>query len=138
MATEKTNLTGNYLYRSLLNDPVWGSDFYKLKFGEGLMVLRQQESGEITGDFDMGNNYRMTLQGKLTEEQGRPHLRMTASGINNTPTAGWVYDYAGALTPIWPEAVGQISTITGSVIRTVDHGTSKAGVTATFYMTKRE
>lgn len=137
MATE-TNIAGNFIYRSLLNDPVWGEDFYKLKFGEGLMVIRQHESGEITGVFDMGDNYKMTLQAKLSEENGRAYLRMTAFGITDTPTAGWIYDYAGEVTPIWPKAVGQLQTITGSVIRTVDHGTAKAGVTATFYMVKRD
>jgi len=36
--------------------------------------------------------------------------------------------------PIWPIAVAQIPTIKGSVIRTADHGSAKAGVTATFFM----
>jgi hypothetical protein len=62
---------------------------------------------------------------------------MTAFGIPNSPTNGWIYDYFGMVDPIWPDAVNQIPTVTGSVIRTVDHGSSKAGVTATFYMVQR-
>ena len=47
----------------------------------------------------------------------------------------WVYDYLGYLVPDWPDGVGQVATITGSIIRTVPHssGQAPAGYTATFY-----
>jgi hypothetical protein len=59
---------------------------------------------------------------------------MTGYGVPGTATDKWIYDYFGMIDPVWPNAVAQIPTITGSVIRTVDHGSSKAGATATFYM----
>ncbi len=47
-------------------------------------------------------------------------------------------DNRGVYAPSWKNAVNQLLTITGSVIRTVDHGTAKAGYTATFYMVLRD
>lgn len=132
------NISGSYVYRSLLNSPYLGEDFYKLKFGEGLMTITQKENGDFTGDFDMGNNYLMTLEGTVYEDGTNTNFKMRAIGVDTTPTKGWIYDYQGIVVPDWPNGVDQILTVVGSVIRVVDHGTSKAGVTATFYMVYRD
>ena len=132
------NISGNYVYRSLVNSTFIGEDFLKLRFGEGLMTITQQDGGKFTGDFDMGSGYLMKLAGVITEAGDIFLLRMTGNGVIGTPTEGWIYDYQGTINPSWPNGINQLSTITGSVIRTVDHGNAKAGYTATFYMVYRD
>ncbi len=132
------SLTGTYAYRSLLNSTFIGEDFLKLKFGEGLITLTQDTTGHLTGSLDMGGGYVLTLEGSLYADGSNFIFRMTGYGVAGSPTAGWIYDYQGVLTPMWPNGVNQLITITGSVIRTVEHGpTSPAGVTCTFYMVSR-
>jgi len=66
------------------------------------------------------------------------HVKMTSKGIPETATEGWIYDYEGYVTPKWTNGMNQLQTSTGSVIRTVDYGTAKAGLTATFYLVKKD
>lgn len=86
----------------------------------------------------MGGGYVMKLEGQLSEEGNNITFRMTGKGVTNTPTDGWIYDYQGIVTPNWTNGINQLTTVTGSVIRTVDHGNAKAGYTATFYMVNRD
>lgn len=130
---ETVNISGTYVYRSLQNNQDVQTDFNDLEFGRGVMVITQS-GAMIQGTFDMGGDYKMTLEGSVLTDDSYSYLKMTAYGIPNTATDNWVYDYFGLIVPMWPNGVAQIPTITGSVIRTVDHGSSKAGVTATFYM----
>ncbi len=132
------NISGHFVYRSLLNNTSIDEDFSKLKLGAGLMTFVQNEQGYITGDFDMGGGYVMKLEGSVYADGKEFILRLTANGITNTPTSGWIYDYIGSITPKWPKGINQLQTITGTVIRTVDHGTAKAGLTASFYMVKKD
>jgi hypothetical protein len=127
------NSSGTYVYRSLINNKSVQSDFNDLEFGRGTMHLIQTGSN-IKGTFIMGPGYEMTMEGTVSAVNNYSFLRMTGYGIPDTATDKWVYDYFGMIDPIWPDAVAQIPTITGTVIRTVDHGGAKAGVTATFYM----
>ncbi|QMW05430.1 hypothetical protein [Spirosoma foliorum] len=129
----KKNISGIYLYRSLINNKVLQTEFNELEFGRGIMTISDAD-GTIKGTFNMGEGYEMTLKGTIFSEDKNSFLRMTGNGIPGTATDKWVYDYVGLIDPIWPNAVAQTPTITGSVIRSVDHGSSKAGVTATFYM----
>lgn len=129
----KTNISGVYIYRSLRNDQNVNTNFDDLEFGRGTMDLIQQDD-IIKGTFDMGEGYKMTMEGTVHSDNTHSFLRMTGYGIPDTVTDKWIYDYYGMIVPDWPEAVKQIPAITGSVIRTVDHGTAKAGVTSTFYM----
>jgi hypothetical protein len=127
------NISGTYVYRSLINNQDVQTDFNDLEFGRGTMNITQKDSS-INGTFDMGGGYKMTLEGTLYSNDKNSYLRMTGYGVPGTITDKWVYDYFGIIIPVWPKAVAQVPTIMGSVIRSVDHGSSKAGVTATFYM----
>jgi hypothetical protein len=129
----EVNISGSYVYRSLLNNKDVQTDFNDLEFGRGTMSFTQTD-GAIKGTFDMGPGYKMTMEGTVSSTDKYSFLRMTGYGVPGTATDKWIYDYFGMIDPIWPDAVAQIPTITGSVIRTVDHGSSKAGVTGTFYM----
>ena len=86
----------------------------------------------------MGGGYVMKLEGSVYGADKEFVLKITGSGVANSPTAGWIYDYWGYVTPNWPKGIKQLRTITGSVIRTVNHGTAKAGSTATFYMVRKD
>lgn len=132
------NISGHFVYRSLHNNTFIGEDFLKLKFGEGLMTINQEPSGNFAGDFDMGGDYKMSLEGIISSVGNKTHFRMTGKGIPNTATEGWVYAYDGFLVSEWPNGINQLQTIIGSVIRTIEHGTAKAGYTATFYMVNRD
>lgn len=135
---ELPNVNGHFVYRSLVNNISVSEDFSKLRFGAGLMTLVQNKQGHITGDFDMGGGFVMKLEGSIEGDEKGFVLKLTGKGVVNTPTAGWIYDYWGFISPKWPNGKNQLQTITGSVIRTVDHGTAKAGSTATFYMVRRD
>ena len=129
----EVNISGTYVYRSLVNNKDIQTDFNDLEFGRGIMTFTQTD-GVIKGTFDMGEGYKMTMEGTVYSDDKHSFLRMTGNGIPGTATDKWIYDYFGMIDPIWPDAVAQTPTITGSVIRSADHGSSKAGVTATFYM----
>ena len=68
-----------------------------------------------------------------------------SSSIAVTGTVGgdkWAYDYTGYLVPHWPNGVGQVPAIVGSVIRTLPHSAgpgkiAPAGVVASFYAVRR-
>lgn len=132
------NISGQFVYRSLLNNTSISEDFSNLRLGAGIMKFVQNEQGGISGTFEMGSGLNMNLEGSVYADGKACFLRLTAKGIANTATNGWIYDYVGTITPEWPNGVRQLQTITGSVIRTVDHGNSKAGLTASFYMVRKD
>jgi hypothetical protein len=135
MNTALPDISGNYIYRSLINNPELNVDFSLLEFGQGIITLTQSEDGLIKGQLDMGSGYLMTLEGSFYENGINFYLSLVGTGIINTATSGWIYEYFGLLTPIWPNSIDQLRTFTGSTIRAVNHGEkSMAGYTATFYM----
>ncbi len=135
-------LDGAWMYRSYraLPNLVVGDDPAKalqLLFGEGVMTL-SAVGGKVTGTFDMGGGYVLDLNG--TAEllaDGDMLIRLSGPGRPNSPTAGWEYDYRGYLMPNWPNGIGQVPAIVGSVIRAKPHGTSPAGYVAEFIAVKR-
>jgi len=126
---------GSWTYRSLLNEPDVNTDFDKLEFGRGTLVIQDAPMQILTGTIG-GPGWSLDLQG--WRDYGNPyHARFQGTG-----TVGgekWIYDYDGYLVPHWPNGVGQIPAIVGSVIRTIPHsggspGTvAPAGVVASFY-----
>ncbi|SRR5260221_12183017 len=132
------DILGNYVYRSLHNNQFIGEDFLKLRFGEGFMSITKLTGSKFEGYFDMGNNYLMNLDGEINDVENQLLVNMKGVGKENSPTQGWIYEYHGYLVPAWSNGIGQLKTIVGTVIRSADHGTAKAGYTATFYMVDRE
>ena len=49
---------------------------------------------------------------------------------------GWEYDYVGYMVWAWPNGVGQIPAIVGTVVRAKPHGQLEAGFVASFVATK--
>src|SRR5207302_187030 len=73
------------------------------------------------------------------ERADPPTVRLRATGVEGTSTAGWIYDYVGYLTPSWPEADAQRPAIVGTVIRTAPHQPNRpAGESGSFAAASRD
>jgi hypothetical protein len=131
---------GKWTYRSLLNDPDINTDFNKLEFGRGTIVIEEAESQLLKGTIG-GPGWSLTLHG--SRAYGSPmQVRFQGKGIVSGEE--WVYDYIGWLIPVWPnsDAIKQRPAIVGSVVRTVPHssngGVAPAGVVASFYAVRQD
>jgi hypothetical protein len=133
---------GTWTYRSLLNEPDITTDFDKLEFGRGTIVITAPSSttlgGTIGGSLGPGaGNWSLDLHGSIG--YGSPgQVRFQGKGLVSGEE--WIYDYIGWLVPVWPNSNDtlQRAAIVGSVVRTIPHsgsspGTiSPAGVVASF------
>ena len=126
---------GKWTYRSLLNDPHVNTDFDKLEFGRGTLVIEGAPLDLLKGKIG-GPGWSLALHG--SRGYGSPmQVRFQGKGI--VSGAEWIYDYIGWLVPIWPnsDAPRQRAAIVGSVTRTIPHpsngGVAPAGVVASFY-----
>lgn len=127
-------LSGNWLYRSFKNDP--NPDNEPQLFGQGVLNIFESEAGIIKGSFDFGKWGRMNVSGSILLDS--PYkLSFKGVGDPNTAAKEWVYDYRGLYLCKWKHGVDEVDTITGTVIRSKDHGNAKAGVTASFIMIKQ-
>jgi hypothetical protein len=131
---------GTWTYRSLLNEPDVSTDFDKLEFGRGTIVIQDAPMQILTGTIG-GPGWSLALQG--SRDYGNPmHVRFQGTGI--VDGAKWIYDYDGYLVPHWPNGVEQRPAIVGSVIRTIPHSGGKpgtvapAGVVASFYAVRSD
>jgi hypothetical protein len=128
---------GTWTYRSLLNDPDVNTDFDKLEFGSGTLVITAPSSVTLGGTIG-GPGWSLDLHGSIGD--GSPgQVRFQGRGLVGGEE--WVYDYIGWLVPVWPNSNDtlQRAAIVGSVVRTVPHSGSEpgtvnpAGVVASFY-----
>ena len=131
---------GTWTYRSLLNDPDVNTDFDKLEFGRGTLVITASSSDTLGGTIG-GPGWSLDLHGSIG--YGSPaQVRFQGRGLVNGEE--WVYDYIGWLVPVWPNSNDRLQTaaIVGSVVRTIPHSGSEpktvipAGVVASFYATR--
>ena len=160
-----TSLPGKWTYRSYLNradilvnadpdpavqalDPIYGQGnaatassalkALNLIFGEGLMIFGQPSANNIAGTVDFGGGFVLDLKGTMqTTAAGDIAVDLVGTGRPGTPTDNWEYDYKATTTPKWPNGIGQIPTLVGTVIRAKPHGTAKAGVVASFIAIKQ-
>lgn len=128
---------GTWTYRSLLNDPDVSTDFDKLEFGRGTIVITAPSSDTLGGTIG-GPGWSLDLHGSIA--YGSPaQVRFQGRGIVGGEE--WIYDYIGWLVPVWPNSTAtlQRAAIVGSVVRTIPHSGSEpgtvnpAGVVASFY-----
>lgn len=132
--------TGNWTYRSLLNNPDVNQAFNNLEFGRGTITLNEDAMQLLSGTIG-GPGWSLTLKG--SREYGTPmRVRFQGTGIVNGEQ--WIYDYEGYLVAHWPNGVQQRPAMVGSVIRTIPHSGSEpgtvapAGVVASFYAVKTD
>jgi len=129
---------GSWTYRSFLNDPDLSKAFNDLEFGRGTIVIEEAPLDALTGTIG-GPGWSLALKG--ARAYGNPmSARFQGTGVVGGEQ--WIYDYEGWLVPDWPNGVGQVAAIVGSVIRTIPHsggapGTvNPAGVACSFYAVK--
>lgn len=131
---------GKWTYRSLLNDAEIGTDFSKLEFGRGDLVIEAGPMEQLTGTIG-GPGWSLTLHG--SRSYGAP-MQVRFQGKGLVSGAEWVYDYIGWLVPVWPNSTSaqQRAAIVGSVTRTIPHpsngGVAPAGVVASFYAVRQK
>jgi hypothetical protein len=143
------NLTGYYTYRSFLNKPLPVNDFNQIKFAEDELFLVMKFDGTFTGwlSFPAESNANkkqfMDIQeGKTIFEKSRTILEFTARGRPNTSIFDYEYEYSGTVTHNWKNGSKQRLCLTGTELRSKNHGTgdriAKAGETASFVAVKKE
>ncbi|HEV2955487.1 MAG TPA: hypothetical protein VGX95_05175 [Xanthobacteraceae bacterium] len=135
-------LAGKWTYRSYRNSSdLVGDDPDKaarLIFGEGVFTLATPSTTTVRGNLDMGGGYVLDLNGTVMPAGAAPlTVSMVGTGRTGTPTAGWEYDYFAFLAHQWPNGVGQIPALVGTVIRAKPHNGAPAGVTASFIAVKQ-
>jgi hypothetical protein len=129
-------LTGTWTYRSFINNPAPvndANDAFGLIFGEGeLEIIQATPADGFRATLSFGDDAVMELNGDVTEGAGASPMVINAKGRGRPdgPIADYAYDYMFCVVPDWPEAVGQRTSMVGSVIRAADHGLARKGFTA--------
>jgi hypothetical protein len=141
-ATIPNPFAGKWTYRSYHNRTgIVDQDAalaLSLIFGEGVITVENTDLKTFKGSFDMGGGYVLDMEGSVRwQTYVSPTIfEISGKGRAGTPTEGWQYDYVGYLTWEWPNGIGQVPAIVGTVIRTKPHGTAQAGYVALFITTK--
>lgn len=136
-------LSGNWTYRSFINNPIPVADdpnkALALIFGEGQLRFTSAAGRIFKAVLDFGGDAAMDLYGTIVDGGGLiPQvLQITGTGREGTSTAKWVYQYQGYVVPDWAEGVNQVPAMVGTVIRTIPHGAGSAGVVASFVAVKQ-
>ncbi len=120
------DVTGDWHYRSFLNDPTAITDLNKILFGEGDFALQESPIGVLSGTGDFGGGDTVKFEGSVT------HGSLTTIRLQGTGTGArnkdWLYDYLGIVVPEWSNGVGQVKAIVGSVVRSAPHGNGSGGI----------
>jgi hypothetical protein len=142
-ATIVNPFAGKWTYRSYHNRPDIVDQnaalALSLIFGEGVITVDNTDLKMFKGSFDMGGGFVLDMEGTVKwQTYVSPTIfEISGKGRPGTPTEGWQYDYVGYLAWQWPNGIGQVPAIVGTVIRTKPHGTSRAGYVASFIATKQ-
>lgn len=133
-------VVGTWHYRSFVNNPQKVSDVNTILFGEGDFELDESPLGQLSGIGDFGGGNTVKFQG-IVSHGSLTTIRFRGIGTGSA-NSDWSYDYLGVITPPWPNGVGQIPSIVGTVVRSAPHangsgGISPAGTVASFIAVKR-
>ena len=136
-------LVGTYTYRSFINEPGIVGDFSKLEFAEAELTLFSALDGTISGmlswptNDDDSERAVMDIAGEIAIPE--PLLiRLEGIGRKGSAIEDFDYKYELTLARHWPETTSPKTCLVGSVIRAKNHGTAKAGVTASVIAVKRD
>ncbi len=121
---------GSWVYRSFLNDAPENPNELPL-FGFGTLTFTSAPMGQVKGTIGTPGSWMLDLEGYMTF--GNPYTARF-EGKGTVDGAPWIYDYECYYVNHWPNGVGQIEALVGSVIRTIPHpGGEQAGLVASFY-----
>jgi hypothetical protein len=132
-----SDIAGLWTYRSFHNDPVpVGNDPQKaldLIFAEADLTIKPISGHDFaaTLEWDGGG---MDLKGEMIKGSPDTPIAFAAVGYGRpgTSTDGWEYAYNGCLAYKWPDGVGQVPALVGSILRVKPHNGEPAGYTASF------
>jgi hypothetical protein len=136
------NIVGYFTYRSFRNQPV--GDPNDILFGEGELLLFITDDGAVTGTLafpaDAGATSKEMMDIVGTVSAWNPlSLHFTGTGRAGTGIADFVYEYDCRVAHEWDTAdPPQRPALVGTVRRNQDHGTAKAGATASFIAVQRD
>ncbi|MEP7217380.1 MAG: hypothetical protein ABI876_00605 [Bacteroidota bacterium] len=131
-------IDGAWTYRSFLNNPDASVPFNNLEFATAAMTLKVHDDSTISGQLDMGESGSLNMKGRIVCcLNDISHFEIEGYGVPGTATEGWVYSYYGFIIPKWSQGVNQVDAMVGSVVRSADHGSAKAGKVASFYMVRK-
>lgn len=132
---------GYFTYRSFRDDPSGQPN--DILFGEGELFLQFEDDGAVTGTLSFpvtpGADTKafMDLEGRVTSIEPLS-LHFLGTGRAGTAIADFVYEYDCRMAAEWDTATPpQRMALVGTVRRNQDHGSAKAGVTASFISVKR-
>ncbi len=128
--------TGDWTYRSLLNDPDVQTDFKRSGIRPRTLSFTEPAPGELGGTIG-GPGWSLALHGSVG--YGSPaQIRFQGKGVVGGEQ--WIYDYIGWLVPVWPNSTDQLQT--AAIVGSGDAhhspfrergSTHPAGVVASFY-----
>ena len=132
-----SDIAGLWTYRSFHNDPApVGNDPQKaldLIFAEADLTFEpvSREDFTATLEWDGGG---MDLKGSMIKGSPDTPVAFSAVGYGRpgTETDGWEYAYNGCLSYKWPNGIGQVPSLVGSIVRVKPHNGKPAGYTASF------
>ena len=128
---------GNWTYRSFIANLDFNTEFNALQFGQGTIQIKNiSEDGTFTGQLVMHELYILKLTGKIQEDGDGFRIAFRGEGMTDA-TRGWIYDYEAHTGKVWPNGVGQVPSLTGTLIRVVPHGSGKAGFVANLIALKQ-
>jgi hypothetical protein len=130
-------LSGKWTYRSFRNDPALVGDdadaALALIFGEGIFDFDPAGGDTFRGGLGLGAGYALALTGEVIRSGRTDEYAIVGLGISGTATEGWRYDYRCTPGFWWPEGVGQVPSLVGTVVRATAHGPkAPSGYTASF------
>ena len=137
-------IAGQWTYRSYVNSADLvnnnASKALSLIFGEGTMTFTSPTPDSLKGTLDLGGGYVLDITGTVQPGQlpGRYGISAVGLGRVGTPTAGWEYDYRADLAYQWPNGVGQVPALVGSVLRAKAHDGGQAGYVASFIAVRHQ
>jgi hypothetical protein len=130
-------LSGSWTYRSYHNIVKLVAQDQQaalaLILGEGVFELHQYDDGRVEGWLGMETGDALRVTGSVGTTGGGLNFTLSGEGLEGTPTAGWQYDYRGVVGHKWRNAVDQVPSLLGTLVRVKAHGpNSPAGYTASF------
>jgi hypothetical protein len=145
---EYKELIGYYTYRSFIDNHLPVNDFNNIKFEEAELFLILHADGTITGTLSFpaesasSEKSFMDITGNVKNWSSPIILEFKAQGRSNTAIFDYLYEFSCSVTHSWEKGIGQRLCLTGTVLRSQDHGTenqiAKAGVTTSFVAVKRD
>jgi hypothetical protein len=136
------DVIGYYTYRSFLNRPVGEPN--DILWGEGELFLLISDEGNVTGTLAFpaeaggGQKDFMDLTGTVTAWD-KLAFRVVGIGREGSAIAEYEYEYDCRIPHEWDSASPpQRTSLVGTVRRNKDHGTAKAGATASFIAVQRD